>query len=353
MQEQSPDLVVETVEDLGRPDRLAEWQCLRSRRAQGWFRDPRWLLALQHGLDHRPFVLEARRQGRLVGLLPLTLVESLLFGRYLVSLPYLNWSGVVSDDDEVVQALIDRAVCLADELDVKHLELRHEAPRIHAALGESLTTKANMRLALDGGEQGVWKQLRSVVRTQIRKGQAQGFTVEWGGESLLDDFYRVFAQNMRDLGTPVYSKRLFRAILAALPEQAELCIVRLNGRAVAAALAVHDSEITEVPSASVEQDFRSTAANTFMYWELVLRALQRGQKTFDFGRSTIDSGTFNFKKKWGAVPEPAHWQYYRRKGAISDIRPDGGKYDLMISLWKRIPVRVTRLIGPYIVRGIP
>lgn len=316
-------------------------------------RDLRWLAVLRDGLLHEPYLLEACEDGKSVGLLPLAFVNSLLFGSFLVSLPYLNWAGVVADRTDVAQALIDRAVELADELDADHLELRHERELPHRALTERLESKANMRLSIGAGADAVWDQLKSVVRTQVRKGQNQDFSIEWGTVALLDDFYGVFAQNMRDLGTPVYGKALFRSALFALRPDAELCVVRLEGRPVAGALAVHGRGITEVPSASVERQFRSTAANSYMYWELIRRAIDRGQQIFDFGRSTIDSGTYAFKKKWGAIPEPAVWQYYRRRGRVADIRPDGGKYDRMIAVWKHIPVPITRLIGPWIVRGIP
>jgi FemAB-related protein (PEP-CTERM system-associated) len=316
-------------------------------------RDLRWLAVLRDGLRHEPYLLEACEGDRSVGMLPLAFVKSLLFGSFLVSLPYLNWAGVVAERSEVAQALIARAIELADEFDVDHLELRHERELAHCALTETLETKANMRLPIGAGVDSVWSQLKSVVRTQVRKGQSQGFSIEWSGIELLDDFYGVFAQNMRDLGTPVYSKRLFRSAVLALQPDAELCVVWLGGRPVAGALAVHGHGITEVPSASVERQYRSTAANSFMYWELIRRAIDRGQQTFDFGRSTIDSGTYTFKKKWGAIPEPAVWQYYRRRGRVADIRPDGGKYDRMIEVWKHIPVPITKLIGPWIVRGIP
>jgi len=319
----------------------------------GYQRDLRWLGALRDGLRHQPYLLLARQGDRVVGVLPLALVKSLLFGTYLVSLPYLNWSGPVASDAAVVTALIDRAVALSDELDADHLELRNEREIEHPALTERLDTKANMRLQLSADVDAVWNQLRSVVRTQVRKGQGQGFEIAWGGLEFLDDFYGVFAQNMRDLGTPVYGKGLFRSILEHLQGDAELCVVRLADRPVAGALAVHGRGITEVPSASVERAYRSTAANSFMYWELIRRAISRGQKVFDFGRSTIDSGTYAFKKKWGSVPEPAIWQYHRRRGAVSDIRPDGGKYDRLIAMWKHIPLPITRWIGPMIVRGIP
>jgi FemAB-related protein (PEP-CTERM system-associated) len=321
--------------------------------AQPAQRDLRWLSALHDGLQHQPYLLLAREGEQVVGQLPLALVKSLLFGTYLVSLPYLNWAGPVAERDDVARALIDCAVALADELDADHLELRNQHEFTHPALAERLDSKANMRLRLSADAEAVWNQLRSVVRTQVRKGQTQGFEIHWGGLDLLDDFYGVFAQNMRDLGTPVYGTSLFHSILEHLPDAAELCVVRQSGQPVAAALAVHGKGVTEVPSASVERRFRSTAANSFMYWELIRRAIARGQSVFDFGRSTIDSGTYSFKKKWGAVAEPAVWQYYRRRGAVSDIRPDGGKYDRLIALWKHIPVPITKLIGPWIVRGIP
>ena len=314
---------------------------------------PRWLVALAEGLDHEAYVIDARLDGNVVGVLPLVFMKSLLFGRFLVSLPYLNWSGAIAEDEAVARALIDRAVELADELDVRYLELRHLSERSHPALTQKLTSKVQMHLPLSSSAETVWKQLKSVVRTQIRKGQKQGFSVVWGGKELLDGFYHVFAHNMRDLGTPVFGRRLFERILTQFPEQAELCVVEFEAAPVAGALAVHGQGITEVPSAAVLREFRPTAANSWMYWQLVERAVEREQALFDFGRSTIDSGTYVFKKKWGAVPEPTAWQYYVRKGNAVDMRPDGGKYDRAIKIWQRLPVGVTRLIGPTIVRGIP
>jgi len=335
------------------PEAIAEaaerWRS--SRRVTG--RDLRWLTVLSAGLGHDPYLLEACEDGLPIGILPLARVKSLLFGSFLVSLPYLNWAGVVAERDDVAQELLDSAIGLADMLDVDHLELRNEREFSHRALTETLETKANMRLPIAGGMDAVWNQLKSVVRTQVRKGRGQGFSIDWGSVELLDDFYEVFAQNMRDLGTPVYGRSLFRAALLDLRPDAELCVVRIDGRPIAGALAVHGRGTTEVPSASVERRYRSTAANSFMYWELICRAIERGQQMFDFGRSTIDSGTYTFKRKWGALPQPAVWQYYRRRGHVADIRPDGGKYDRMIEIWKRIPVPITKLIGPWIVRGIP
>jgi FemAB-related protein (PEP-CTERM system-associated) len=291
--------------------------------------------------------------GQTVGVLPLAFVRSRLFGRYLVSVPYLNTGGVVAGDDAARAALVDEAVELAGRLDVKHLELRHEEPVEHPALGDRLTSKVHGRLGLPGEADELWSRFKPKVRNQVRKGEKEGLTVHWGREELLGEFYRVFAHNMRDLGTPVFSRRLFRSILARFPDWSELCVVRLASRPVAAALLVHGPGMTEVPSASSLRRYNATCANMLMYWHLLQRSIGRGQAAFDFGRSTVDSGTFRFKSQWGAEPSPAVWQYHVRRGSMGDLRPDNPRYRLMIAAWQRLPVWLARWIGPPIVRGIP
>ena len=314
---------------------------------------PRWLSVLEQGLKHVPYGLEAIRDDQTVGLLPLTYVQSRLFGRFLVSLPYLNSAGVMADDEDAATSLIDSAVVLADELDVRYLELRHEQHREHPALGHEMLSKVHMRLELPHSTDVLWKSFKPKVRNQVRKGEKCELRVEWGGVELLDDYYDVFSRNMRDLGTPVYGRSFFETILSQFSTHAELCVVWLSQRPIAAALLVHGNSITEVPSASSLRTFNSTNANMLMYWHLLQRACQRGQQQFDFGRSTEGSNTFRFKKQWGAKPVPAVWQYYVRRGQFSDMRRESGAYQRVINIWKHLPVRLTRLIGPTIVRGIP
>jgi FemAB-related protein (PEP-CTERM system-associated) len=316
-------------------------------------RDPRWLPILHKALGHEPYLIEAINEQGVAGRLPLAFMRSTLFGRFLVSLPYLNTAGVVADDPAVASALIDRAVRLADELDVRYLELRHETASHHRALNGQRTDKVHLRLTLPATVDELWDGLKSKVRNQVRKGLRQDFTVHWGGHELLSDFYSVYSHNMRDLGTPAYGRELFEGVLTAFGNAAEICCVRADGRVAAVALLLHGRGTSEVPSAASLRRYASANANMLMYWKLLERTVERGQQVFDFGRSTQDSNTYRFKLQWGARPDPAVWQYYVRRGSLDDVRPEHGKYRQAIRIWKRLPVRLTQWIGPRLVRGIP
>lgn len=328
--------------------------------------DPRWLAILRDALGHKTMAVVARDPqrgpgaggdslGRIVGYLPLALVASRLFGRFLVSLPYVNRAGVVAEEPAVAAMLVERAARIAGELDVQYLELRHDEAMEHPRLNQRRDQKVRMVMDLPCDGAALWEGMDAKVRNQVRKGEKAGLTIEWGGEALVDDFYGVFAVNMRDVGTPVYPRRLFARIVAVMEGQAELGVVRVEGQAVAGALLLHDqkSRQTLVPSASCMRQFNALNANMWMYQRLLTRSIERGSATFDFGRSSVDSGTYKFKKQWGATPQPTVWQYHLRRGDIDAVRPDSPKYQKRIEAWQKLPVWVTRLVGPSIVKGIP
>lgn len=314
-----------------------------------------WPMILSKGLKHHPiFLVACGQNNNVVGYLPLCRVESPFFGKFLVSLPYLNSGGVWADDPLVARALVDRAVELADRFDVKHLELRHEVPLEHPKLTVSRTDKVHMRLELPSTQEALRKSYKSKLRSQIKKNSEHPFELLFGGLELLGDFYGVFATNMRDLGTPVYPEKLFRSILEGFgPHQAELGVVRLASRPVAVALLVHQDLTTQVPSASSLRAWNTTGANLWMYSKLLERAIEKKSQRFDFGRSTVGSGTFKFKEQWGAEPSAAVWQYYVRKGDPATMRPDSPKKQKLIQAWKKLPVWLSKILGPRIVRGIP
>jgi FemAB-related protein (PEP-CTERM system-associated) len=316
-------------------------------------RHPGWLSVLAKGLGHTPYCLETRQGDQCTGVLPLAAVKSLLFGHFLVGLPYLNYGGPVTGDHACERALLQAARELADRLGVRYLELRDQRAYVHPDFVANPGLKLHMRLPLPAGAGELWKKLDAKVRNQVRKGQKSGLELEWGGPELIDEFHRVFSENMRDLGTPAYGRRFFRAILEQFPDRAEIGIARLGPKPVACCLLLHGWGVTEVPSASSLRAFNSTCANMLLYWTMLERSIARGQTEFDFGRSSPDSPTFRFKKQWGAEPHPAIWNHYVRKGNASDMRPTNRKYGRAVRIWQRLPLWLTRLIGPSIVRGIP
>lgn len=336
------------------PANLPRWESFVARRGPlPLSYHPAWPSILSSGLGHTPFWIEAIEGDETRGLLPLAFVRSLLFGRFLVGLPYLNYGGVMADDNEVALQLIDRAIELADHLNVRPLELRHEQAIDHPRLTTRTGHKVHMRLPLPSTSDELWKQLKPSVRNQVRKGQKNNLTVSWGGKELLPAFYDVFSRNMRDLGTPVYGRSLFHSILRQFPDRSEICVVRLDTRPIASALLLHGWYVTEVPSASSLRRYNPTCANMLMYWHLLERAVLRGHDVFDFGRSTPDGPTSKFKSQWGALASPAFWQSWTQLGDVANINSESPKYRLVIRAWQMMPVRLTRLIGPSIVRGIP
>lgn len=308
-----------------------------------------WRQVFQRAFGHEPLYLIARVGDAVEGVLPLVYIQSRLFGRSLTSLPFLNYGGVVATSTEVAAELVDAAARLAAERRCPHVELRHIARRL-PQLPER-QHKVTMLLPL---EPGMWDRLDRKVRNQVRKAQKSGLTAERGGVELVEAFYAVFTRNMRDLGTPVYTRRLFDAVLETFPDRAALHVVRLDdGRPVAAGLTYRTRRTTEVPWASSVRDYNTLCPNHLLYWHIIETALEQGCDTLDFGRSTPGEGTFRFKEQWGAQPVPLHWEYRLLDGAaLPNVSPTNPKYRLMIETWKRLPLPLATRLGPHIVRGI-
>lgn len=299
---------------------------------------------------HESCYLAARADGNIVGVLPLIRLRSRLFGDFMVSMPFFNYGGVLSDNADVAAWLVDAATDQARSAGCSHIELRDTG---ELALPER-TDKVAMWLALPDDATALWEQVGAKVRAQVKKAERHRLRTVIGGDELLDAFYRVFAANMRDLGTPVYSRRLFESILHSGPGRSRLVVVYHDSRPVSAAFLLGWRGQLEVPWASTLRSANRFNANMLMYWRMLSFACDHGYTTFDFGRSTRDAPTFRFKKQWGARPVQLHWHYWLADGGEPPkLNPDNPKYRLAIAAWQRLPVWLTRLIGPPIVRNLP
>lgn len=312
-----------------------------------------WKRVVEGSFGHRGYFLAARTgEGKLCGVLPLVHMRSMLFGNFLVSLPFFNYGGLLCDDSGAGRALLAEAERLRGQLGAEHVELRHLAAETAGLATRS--HKVTMLLELADDEERQWKQLDAKVRNQVRKAEKSGLVTVTGHRELLDGFYAIFCRNMRDLGTPVYSKDFFRNILEAFPESTAIVTVMLNGKAVAAGLLTWFGETLEVPWASSIRDYREMCPNNLLYWEAIRFAIRRGSSRFDFGRSTPGEGTYRFKKQWGATAVPLYWQYLLKEGAaLPDLNPANPKFQLAVRMWQRLPVAVANVLGPGIVRSIP
>lgn len=311
-----------------------------------------WRDVVRSVFGHQTFYLAAREGAQIAGILPLVQLKSRLFGNFLVSLPYFNYGGVLARSARIANALSQRAAHLAGSLGASHVELRHRFAE--CAGWPARTDKVSMLLKLPHSVDALQKSLSSKLRSQIRRPLREGVECAFGGEELLEQFYTVFAQNMRDLGTPVYPIRFFRAILQAMPQRTTIVVVSLRGAPVAAAILVSYRDTMEIPWASSLREANGVGVNMYMYWRALELAVQRGLAVFDFGRSSLDSGTLRFKKQWGAEPIQLYWHYWLRNGGqLPQLNPSNPKYRLAVAAWQKLPLPLANWLGPHLVKNLP
>ena len=314
--------------------------------------DLRWIDILERALGHRPNYLVARRDGRVCGVLPLFLVTSWWGSRGLVSIPWLDYGGILADDPETESLILAAADKLREELRAASVEMRSVTTERDDT--RQRDDKVTFRLDLSPGAESIWKEFNAKLRNQVRKSEKSGLVTTFGGIEYLDDFYTVFCRNMRDLGTPVWGRTLFASILEKFGEESEIVIVRNDGRTVAAGLLLKWRGQWYVPSASSYREVRSMCPNHALYWTIIERAAHEGAVYFDFGRSTWDGPTFRFKKQWVPEPTPLAWQYLIPEGEELPVTsPDNPKYRLLIAAWQRLPLAVANWLGPKVIRNFP
>ena len=311
-----------------------------------------WRDVVERSFGHKTFYLMAREGEKVKGILPLALIRSRIFGNYLGSLPFFNYGGILADDLSTARALLEAARAVAIENAATYIELRHIEGK-----DLDLTTrqhKVTMILDLEKDSNSQWKAFNPKLRNQIRKAEKSGLSFRVSGADGLPEFYEVFARNMRDLGTPVYSRIFFDKILEVFPRSTRISSVLHNGQIIAAGIVSTFRDTVEVPWASSLRECKSLCPNNLLYWGTIRLAIEEGFRRFDFGRSSTDAGTYKFKEQWGSRPVPLHWQYWAKEGeSLPFVSPSNPKYRLAVAIWRKLPLGLTKLLGPPIVRNIP
>jgi FemAB-related protein (PEP-CTERM system-associated) len=316
-----------------------------------------WIRVIEETWSHRAHCLFAERDGEIAGVLPLVHVESRLFGSMLVSTPNAAYGGAVADETSIYHALIEAAQRLAKDLEVDYLELRDRGSTEDGSQQEDFH-RQDLYVAFECGitadEESLMKSFPRDIRRMIRQGPRHGLSAELGREELLDDFYEVYAVSVRNLGTPVFPKKLFAGFLRRFANECDILIVRQAGSVAGGVMNFYFRDVVMPYFGGAYPQFYRTGINNFMYWELMRSAAARGYRTFDFGRSKRGTGSYEFKRGWGMREQALPYRYFLVRGReMPNLNPTNPKFRLMIEAWKRLPLSVTKIVGPLIVRHLP
>ena len=308
-----------------------------------------WKDVIEQAFGHHAYFFYAEQDGRIQGILPLGHINSWLFGNALISVPFCVYGGICADSDEIAQDLCMAAERLGGSLGVDYIEMRQRTNNLITWSGKDLYVTFRKNIDPDPD-----KNLLAIPRKQramIRKGIKAGLCSE------VDDgigrFYDAYSESVRNLGTPVFSRRYFQVLADTFGDDCQIMTVSNKGRTVASVMSFYFKDEVLPYYGGGTQEARHCKANDFMYWELMRRASESGVSLFDYGRSKKDTGAYSFKKNWGFEPQPLHYKYRLVNSTeLPDINPLNPKYRLFIKAWERLPLTVSRIIGPMISRNL-
>lgn len=315
-----------------------------------FFHRAAWQRIIERVYQHRCYFLYAERDGEIVGVLPLAHVDSRLFGRSLASLPFAVYGGVVTSDEAVRRALELEAQTVAKRLGVAHLEFRNVTARHADWPGQDLYVTFRKEILPD--EDANMQAIPRKQRAMVRKGIKNGLRSEL--DDRIDRFFDLYADNVHRHGTPAMPKAYFQALRDEFgPDCEVLTVLDAEGRPISSVMSFYFRDEVLPYYAGDAEAARDLAGNDFKYWELMRRACARGLKVFDYGRSKKDTGSYAFKKNWGFEPTPLHYEYclYGRD-SIPQNNPSNAKYQLMIRVWRKLPLGFVNWLGPKIVRSL-
>jgi FemAB-related protein (PEP-CTERM system-associated) len=330
---------------------LPRWDAFVQCHAEGtFFHRSGWHGIFRDIFRHTPRYLIAERGPKIVGILPLVYQRSLLFGNALVAAPFCVEGGPLATDELVEDALVAAAITMQAEMKAPYIEFRsRRARRAGWAARKDLYATFSGPLSADDKENllAIPRKQRAVVRKTLESGLISE-TPEG-----VNDVFRVYAESVRNLGTPVFAKRYFSAVRKTFGKDCDVVVVKDAGAPVSAVMNFYHKDTVLPYYGGGTAEARRNGANDFLYWEVMRRAALRGYRRFDFGRSKAGTGAFAFKKNWGFSPEWLEYEFhFLGAQKMPDKNPLNPKYSLFIETWKKLPLPIANFIGPWIIRGL-
>lgn len=333
-----------------KPRHKAGWLALVDRMPEARLgHDLVWKDIMERCLGHRARYFVAAEGDAVHGILPLFELRHRMLGARLVSVPVLDQGGILADSEPAHGVLIDKLIEFRDSGHYKFIQLRVKADED----SRMPSNKADLILPIPTEIDSLWRSLKPEIRNRVRKAEKKGLMVRVGGAELVSRFFPIYARNMRDLGIPTLPQNLFEESLEAFGERARAITIEVGDEAVGGCAMLFFKGTAAVPWISSSRKHFALCPNNLMYWSAIQMAHDHGCTIFDFGRSSWNSGPFEYKRRWGAVPVPLCWQYYMPNG---DSEPEfttaNPKYRAFCSLWQRMPLSVANLLGPVISRQV-
>ncbi len=306
-----------------------------------------WRMLIENVYGHKSLYLAAVQKNRICAVLPLFCIKRPFCTPNWVSMPFFDQAGISGDPDAGKQ-LLKKAESLLYSNKAGILSLRQDSRfnsdhmELEGRQPVTYNEKVSMQVPLESSQQLMTARFRSKLRNQINKGIKNGLTWEIGKKRLLDSFYHVFSENMRDLGSPVHSKTFFRAVFDFFPANVFICMVYHRRTPVAASLVFRFKNSLANPWASSLREYRHLNSNMLLYWQMIRFACNLGVEVFDMGRSSKGASTYKFKQQWSPREIPLNWYTWKfgKKGVPKET--------LVVESWKKMPVRAANLAGPKI-----
>lgn len=341
---------IDVIETLRREDR-ASWDTFVREHPRGtFFHLTGWADVMQNTLGHRSHYLTARRGGGILGVLPLVEIKSRLFGHALLSNAFCVAGGPLAFEEAVEDELMTAAAQLARDLNVDYAELK-DTPRAPDGWHSHGELYAGFERGIDADETACLAQVPRKQRAVVRKAIESDLTVTL--DDGVDTVFELYSRTVRDHGTPVFPKALFKSLRDVFGTACEVLTVRQNEQPISSVMSFYFRDRVLPYYTGSLLSARDMGANDLMYWRLMRHAAERGCTTFDFGRSKVGTGPFSFKKNWGFPPRPITHQFYlHRAKALPNLNPTNPKFSLAVQSWRKLPLPVANLIGPFISRSL-
>ncbi|MCI5046746.1 MAG: FemAB family PEP-CTERM system-associated protein [Aquisalinus sp.] len=313
-----------------------------------------WSDVIHKTYGHQPYYIYTEdHNGAMTGVLPMTLVKSPFFGKSMISTAFTVGGGALADDPFSEEALLQKAGRIATAECVQYIELRggtapegwHSKSNVYAGF------VADIPADRDDNLKQIPRKKRADLRKAIKKAEAGDLKVT--SVTQTREFYNLYAESVRNLGTPVWPEKLLKIILEAFPDETEILVAKAEGHAVAALVSFYFGDTVLPYYAGAGFAARKLHAYDYLYWEQMRRAHEKGCGKFDFGRSKVGTGAYAYKTHWGFEPKPLSYHYHLVKAdAVPDVNPNNPKFRLVTKVWQKLPLPVANRLGPVLASSL-